>query len=237
MLIYAGHTPYTYVDAFALTEGQDELAKQILETVFNGSGNDGTRTVEPAPDEPNFGITDEFEVKMDEYGLLTFESEEIDISQLIGNSYSALFNSSLSEETMLIEPACLSNPPNIDFSAIEENIVQLSCGQDASLYNLASLSKEGDRLVFSLVDQFSDQNKLKLEVLPLDSTAENPFGHIEVSLSDFNALYMGYYDDSITSINSNKLMMMLHSKENVSLLKSLDRATAVPCPDDVYDEY
>jgi len=237
LLIYAGHSPYTYVDAYALTDGQDKLAVKILETVFNGSGNDRVLTMKPAPNEPNLGITDEFEIKMDEYDILSFDSQEIDLSHIIGNRYFALFSLPSYEETRWVEPACLSDAPNIDFSGINDNFLRLACGQDMLQYPISNLSKEADRLVFFLDDRYTNQEELKLEVLQLDSTTENPFKHIEISLSDFSSLYMGYYDDSITSINSDKLVMMLHNKENAKLLRSLDRWTAVPCPEDMFDEY
>lgn len=70
LLIYAGHTPYTFVDAFAFPESE-VLAKKILETAFNGSRPDEVTTIEPDPEGPNFGITDEFDIKKDDYNILS----------------------------------------------------------------------------------------------------------------------------------------------------------------------
>ena len=69
-MIYAGHTPYTFVDAFAFPESE-VLAKKILETAFNGSRPDEVTTIEPDPEGPNFGITDEFDIKKDDYNILS----------------------------------------------------------------------------------------------------------------------------------------------------------------------
>ena len=57
LLVYAGHTPYTYVDAYAFPVGGDFLAEKIIQSQFNGSGEDGVITISPAPDESDYGIT------------------------------------------------------------------------------------------------------------------------------------------------------------------------------------
>ena len=75
LLIYAGHIPYTFIDAYAAVESVDgsgyELVK-ILQTEFNGTRADAVITAEPAPDEPDLGVTDEFEIKRDQYKILSF---------------------------------------------------------------------------------------------------------------------------------------------------------------------
>ena len=154
---------------------------------------------------------------------------DVDLSLLEGKSYLTLFATSSAEKRVLIEPACLSDCPWISFEELDDNKIKFACGQDAIEYKILMVSKKNDSFTFLFEDE------LQLEVKQLDATLENPFEHIEISLSDFDALYMGYYEDSITSINSERLILMLNNSENRDLLRNQERWTAIPCPEDVFD--
>lgn len=75
LLIYAQHMPYSYIEAFAFIVDQDDLSQKILAAEYNGQNEDAVITIDPAPDEPNFGITDEFIITRDDYNLVTIESD------------------------------------------------------------------------------------------------------------------------------------------------------------------
>lgn len=153
---------------------------------------------------------------------------DLDLSLLKGNTYLALFNSS-SNNPVLIEPACLSDCPSISFERLEHDKIVFACGQDFMDYTILDASQENGLFSFALEGEV----QLKLELL--EETEENPFEHIRISLSDFQKLYMGYYEDSITSINSQKLIMMLNNEANREVLRDQNRWTTIPCPEDMFD--
>ena len=157
------------------------------------------------------------------------KSFDVDLSTFTDKSYLSLFESSFSNKSMVIEPQCLSECPSISFIRLNTNVVNFNCGQDVIGHKIDNVTEKNDHITFTFEDD------LQLDINRLDSTAENPFEHIEITLSDFKSLYMGYYEDSITSVNSDKLIMMLNNEQNRELLRNQNRWTALPCPEDAFD--
>ena len=155
--------------------------------------------------------------------------DAIDLTFLEDKRYLTLFKTPHSDQSMIIEPACLSTCPTISFEQLSYNKVVFICGHDAMPHDVRDVTADDNLLTFSF------ESDLKMEVQPLDSTQKNPYKHLEVSLSNFDQLFMGYYNDSLTSINSEKITMVLFNEANMSTLKNLNRYSSIPCPEDVFD--
>lgn len=154
---------------------------------------------------------------------------DTDLSLLENNVYTVLFRTSEDKEGKYIEPACLSTPPTIRFEQLDNYKIDFVCGQDAVDHKFKSASSENGKTTFTFDDG------LTLEIERLERTDLNPFDRIEISLSDFEQLYMGYYDDSITSFNSEKAVMVLYNEENIKTLREQGRYSTIPCPEDIFD--
>ncbi|MCB9223863.1 MAG: hypothetical protein R2780_10280 [Crocinitomicaceae bacterium] len=154
---------------------------------------------------------------------------DADLSSFENKVYTVLFRSSKDQEGKYIEPACLSTPPTIRFEQLDNHRIDFVCGQDAMDHKFKSAFSDNDITTFI----FDDGLTLKIE--KLEYTELNPFERIEITLSDFEQLYMGYYADSLTSFNSEKAVLVLYNEENTKILKEQGRYTAIPCPEDIFD--
>ena len=154
---------------------------------------------------------------------------EADLSSFKDAEYSALFELPSSDMTKLLEPACLSTYPTIRFDNLDNNQVSFICGQDAMTYTFVEAIEETGTFTF----KFEDESLMK--ITQMEATDVNPFDHIALELDDFSKLYMGYYDDSITSINSQKILMVKYSEDNIEYLQENGRFGAIQCPEDMFD--
>ncbi len=241
LLIYAGHTPYTYIDAYSIAPSQDILAEKILETELDGSRPDEVISVDPAPDEPNLGVTSKFKIKNDTYNILTLDpaSEGAESGQnvegweyLLNKRWYVLLKDSVDGKRKYIEPACLSTTALLEFSG-EGTIEKLNigAGQDMLEYVVRSIqnSEAGLSIKFSRTSEGKSQG---LTITPSEVMADSERDLISVESKDINELLLGYYPENIVELNKQALEYIADENELMSYLRENNLLDKLPCEEE-----